>query len=85
MTIVGIHPEDLFDKLLDGELLIAERERLRAHLDSCEVCRFEYEARLDFQQEALELGALTSAPPALPFRPLPHVEAPRGSERASAP
>ena len=76
MTIVGIHPEDLFDKLLAGEILPAEKERLRAHLDSCEVCRFEYEARLDFQQEALELGALMSAPPALPFRPFPAAEAP---------
>jgi hypothetical protein len=76
MTVVGIHPEDLFDKLLDGELLSAERERLRAHLDSCEVCRFEYEARLDFQQEALDLGALMSAPPALPFRPLPAARGP---------
>jgi TolA-binding protein len=70
MTVVGLHPEELFDKLLDGELLPAERERLRAHLDGCEVCRFEYAARLDFQQEALELGAL-SMPPALPLRPLP--------------
>lgn len=70
MTVVGLHPEELFDKLLDGELLPAERERLRAHLDACEVCRFEYAARLDFQQEALELGAL-GMPPALPLRPLP--------------
>jgi TolA-binding protein len=73
MTVVGLHPEELFDKLLDGELLPAERERLRAHLDSCQVCRFEHAARLDFQQEALELGAL-SMPPALPLRPLPHAE-----------
>jgi anti-sigma factor RsiW len=85
MTIVGIHPEDLFDKLLDGELLPAERERLRAHLDSCEVCRFEYEARLDFQQEAVELGAMMSAPPALPFRPLPAAETARRSTRVAAP
>jgi len=76
MTIVGIHPEDLFDKMLDGELLPVERERLRAHLNSCEVCRFDYEARLDFQEEALALGALMSAPPALPFRPLSHPETP---------
>ncbi|MES1183784.1 MAG: zf-HC2 domain-containing protein [Myxococcales bacterium] len=74
MTVVGLHPEELFDKLLDGELLPAERERLRAHLDGCEVCRFEYAARLDFQQEALELGALRM-PPALPLRPLPVAEA----------
>jgi TolA-binding protein len=69
MTIVGLHPEELFDKMLDGALLPPERERLLAHLDSCEVCRFEYAARLDFQEEALALGA-SSAPPVLPLRPL---------------
>ena len=75
MSVIGIHPEELFDKLLDGELSLAERERLRAHLDGCEVCRFEYAARLDFQAEALELGAL-GALPVLPLRPLLGVEAP---------
>lgn len=89
MTVVGLHPEDLFDKLLDGELLPVERERLRAHLQSCEVCRFEYAARLDFQAEALELSA-AKLPPSLPLRPLPLVDAPRASApperpRASAP
>ncbi|HXK16217.1 MAG TPA: zf-HC2 domain-containing protein [Polyangiaceae bacterium] len=69
MTVVGIHPEELFDKLEDGELSSAERERLRAHLDGCAVCRFEYAARLDFQAEALEVS-LASPPPALPLRPL---------------
>ena len=67
MTVVGLHPEELFDKLLDGEITTAERGRLRQHLDGCEVCRFEYAARLDFQAEALELAA--SHPPlALPLR-----------------
>jgi len=69
MTVVGIHPEELFDKLQEGELSSAERERLRAHLDGCAVCRFEYAARLDFRSEALEL-AVMSPPPALPLRPL---------------
>ena len=69
MTVVGLHPEELFDKLLDGELLPPERERLRAHLDVCELCRFEYAARLDFQAEALSLS-VSSPPPALPLRPL---------------
>lgn len=70
MTVVGLHPEELFDKLLDGEITPVERERLRQHLDGCEVCRFEYAARLDFQAEALELQA--SSPPSashLPLRP----------------
>jgi TolA-binding protein len=71
MTVVGLHPEELFDKLLDGELTPAERERLQQHLDGCSVCRFEYAARQDFRAEALEL-ALASPPPALPLRaPLP--------------
>lgn len=68
MTVVGLHPEELFDKLLDGELTPGERERLRQHLDGCEVCRFEYAARLDFQAEALQLQA-SASPPALPLRP----------------
>jgi hypothetical protein len=75
MTIVGLHPEELFDKMLDGALLPPERERLLAHLDSCEVCRFEYAARLDFQEEALALSA-SNAPPVLPLRPLLGVETP---------
>jgi TolA-binding protein len=75
MTVVGLHPEELFDKLLDGELLPVERERLQAHLDSCQVCRFEYAARLDFREEALELSA-ASQPPALPLRPLPLADVP---------
>jgi TolA-binding protein len=75
MTVVGLHPEELFDKMLDGALLAAERERLLAHLDGCEVCRFEYAARLDFQDEALALS-VSSAPPVLPLRPLLGIEAP---------
>ena len=75
MTIVGLHPEELFDKMLDGALLPPERERLLAHLESCEVCRFEYAARLDFQEEALALSA-SSAPPVLPLRPLLGIETP---------
>jgi TolA-binding protein len=69
MSVVGLHPEDLFDKLFDGEITPPERERLVAHLDTCEVCRFEYAARLDFQGEALEVAAL-GPPPTLPLRPL---------------
>jgi TolA-binding protein len=74
MTVVGLHPEELFDKMLAGDLLPAERERLRAHLAGCQVCRFEYEARLDFQQEALELSAASL--PVLPLRPLPVADVP---------
>jgi len=82
MTVVGLHPEELFDKLQDGELSPPERERLSLHLDSCEVCRFEYATRLDFQAEALELAAL-GPPPALPLRPLTTSEP--ASEAAGTP
>lgn len=80
MTVVGLHPEELFDKLLDGELTSTERERLRQHLDGCEVCRFEYATRLDFQAEALQLQA--SSPPSASHLPLrPPIVA--GEERAT--
>jgi TolA-binding protein len=77
MTVVGLHPEELFDKLLEGELSSVEAERLRSHLARCEVCRFEYAARLDFQAEALELGVMP--PPALPLRPLSSASPERGA------
>jgi TolA-binding protein len=63
MTVVGLHPEELFDKLIEGELTPSERERLMAHLEGCEVCRFEHAARADFQAEALRLAP--GDPPAL--------------------
>lgn len=75
MTVVGLHPEELFDKMLDGELLPVERERLRAHLAGCQVCSFEYAARLDFQQEALALST-AGLSPSMPLRPLPAADLP---------
>jgi TolA-binding protein len=71
MTVVGLHPEELLDKLFDGEITQLEHERLRQHLAACDVCRFEYAARGDFQAEALTLAA-EGPPPMLPLRsPLP--------------
>lgn len=63
MTVVGLHPEELFDKLSDGTLSSSERQRLHDHLATCEVCRFEHAVRADFCQEAGEL--LASTPPPL--------------------
>jgi TolA-binding protein len=83
MTVVGLHPEELFDKLLDGELTPLEQERLRSHLESCEVCRFEHAARADFLAEALALGP-SEPPPLLPFRapaPAPAALPPRRRSR----
>lgn len=82
MTVVGLHPEELFDKLLEGDITGAERERLRLHLDACEVCRFEYAARLDFHAEALALAA-QEPPPLLPLRAPVPVAAPLRRRRRS--
>ena len=51
MKIVDLHPEDLIDKLSDGELTPAERERLDGHLAQCSACRFEISVRADLQQD----------------------------------
>jgi TolA-binding protein len=50
-TVIEMHPEELFDKLSLGELSPHENERLRAHLGTCAVCRFELEARGAFDDE----------------------------------
>jgi TolA-binding protein len=47
MRGVDIHPEELIDKLHEGSLTPAERERLNAHLDQCSACRFEIAVRAD--------------------------------------
>jgi len=50
-TVIEMHPEELFDKLSLGGLSQQDKERLRAHLGTCAVCRFELEARGDFDDE----------------------------------
>lgn len=73
MTVVGLHPEELFDKLVDGSLSGAEAERLRAHLADCAVCRFELAVRGDFQADLQKPAALlplqASAPAPAPLAP----------------
>jgi TolA-binding protein len=51
VKIVDLHPEDLLDKDARGELADAERERLEAHLERCDTCRFERQLRADFAAE----------------------------------
>ncbi|MET0791703.1 MAG: zf-HC2 domain-containing protein [Polyangiaceae bacterium] len=51
MNVVGLHPEELIDKLAAGELSGVERERLDAHLAQCSACRFEIGVRADLEQE----------------------------------
>jgi len=53
---VDIHPEDLIDKLTDGEITAPEAERLRAHLAVCSSCRFELSVRSDFLAEMPAIG-----------------------------
>ena len=52
MKVVDLHPEDLIDKLSEGELTSAERERLDSHLAQCSACRFEISVRADLEQDA---------------------------------
>ena len=41
MSSADLHPEDLLDRVRRGQATPAERERVDAHLASCEACRFE--------------------------------------------
>lgn len=69
-TVIGLHPEELFDKLVDGSLSGPEAERLRAHLAECSVCRFELAVRGDFDADLHKPVAPLPAPP-LARAPLP--------------
>jgi TolA-binding protein len=59
VSVVDLHPENLLDREIRGELDAAERERLEAHLAQCATCRFERQLRAGF---ALELSR-DSVPP----------------------
>ena len=59
MSVVDLHPENLLDKEIRGELDASERQRLEAHLLQCATCRLERQLRADF---ALELSR-DSVPP----------------------
>jgi len=48
---VDLHPEDLLDKEILGELSDEERARLEAHVAVCKSCQFERMARADFRAE----------------------------------
>lgn len=52
MKVVDIHPEELIDKLAEGSLTLAERERLDAHLGQCSSCRFEITVRSDLAPDS---------------------------------
>jgi hypothetical protein len=52
MTLVNLHPEDLIEREMRGELSPAERDVLESHARQCAVCRLERQARADFRAEA---------------------------------
>jgi TolA-binding protein len=52
MSVVGLHPEQLIDKLEAGTLSEAERAQLDAHLGVCAACRMELATRADLAQDA---------------------------------
>jgi TolA-binding protein len=75
VSVVDLHPEELFDKEARGGLSGAEQAHLLAHLERCSACRLEQRARRDFQAEleegprsrisgmvALALGAAAKLP-----------------------
>jgi hypothetical protein len=51
VSVVDLHPENLLDREIRGELEPAERERLEAHLAQCATCRFERQLRAGFELE----------------------------------
>jgi tetratricopeptide (TPR) repeat protein len=67
MTGTDLHPEDLLERDIRGELRADERERLELHLGQCAVCRLERIARNDFRSELegedgeIDAGRLVSA------------------------
>jgi TolA-binding protein len=67
MTVVGLHPEELFDKLADGSLSGGDAERLRSHLAECSVCRFELAVRGDFQTDLQKVPTPLPAPIPIPI------------------
>jgi tetratricopeptide (TPR) repeat protein len=57
MTSTDLHPDDLLDREMRGELSPGEQERLQAHLRECAVCRLERLTRDDFRGEAEDPAA----------------------------
>ncbi len=57
MTPMDLHPEDLLEREMRGELSPVEQERLELHAHQCAVCRLERRAREDFRADAEGPGA----------------------------
>jgi TolA-binding protein len=52
MTPMDLHPEDLLEREIRGELSASEQERLELHARQCAVCRLERRAREDFRRDS---------------------------------
>jgi TolA-binding protein len=52
MRAVDLHPEDLLEREVHGELSETEQERLEQHARQCAVCRLERQAREDFRRDS---------------------------------
>ncbi len=55
MNRVDLHPEDLFDRVRSGQASSQEAQRLHAHLESCQACRYEYTLARDCGEGAATL------------------------------
>ncbi|MGC4091947.1 MAG: tetratricopeptide repeat protein [Polyangiaceae bacterium] len=63
MSVVDIHPEELLDKSAASALSPSEAQLLKAHLERCEVCRFELSLRADLEEDVA--SRRISVPPQL--------------------
>ncbi|MGO9837563.1 MAG: tetratricopeptide repeat protein [Polyangiaceae bacterium] len=52
MTPMDLHPEDLIEREMCGDLSPVERARLETHAQQCAACKLERLARADFRRDA---------------------------------
>jgi hypothetical protein len=52
VTPMDLHPEDLIEREMCGDLSPVERERLDTHAQQCAACKLERLARADFRRDA---------------------------------
>lgn len=60
------HPGDLLSALLDNELSLEERARVKTHLEACRECRIELETTSAMRDTLRELPMLDPPPGLLP-------------------
>jgi TolA-binding protein len=67
VSVVGLHPEELFDKEARNALSGSERVRLEHHVAQCSACRVERQMRADFADEMAGDAARISVSALLAF------------------